>query len=498
MLILGIENNFLGEKMNTKNIGRKSVAQLVAALVVGSFLIGCEEGDDQTVVPKDRAGYSNPALTPRDFVKNNLNHKILMAVIDSGVDYNHPALKDHMHFDLDKNGSPVGLGYDFVGKDHWPAPYLAMSVDQNKEAPAEEKAKAQNFALHMREILALPAAAKGVSTKIEVGRRLDQELDSGAFHGTHVAGLMTYDNAQIGLIPYRVLPRNIQFKAGQRVQGDPEGEIVNSIMASIEDAAKHGVRVINMSLALTGQRSPKGDKDQQFADFKVKLAKIAAVVKAHPEIAFVAAAGNEGAWIDARARLQLPCGIDAQNVLCVGALDNSGGIASFSNIVLRKVPYILSPGEDVISTFPTKMCSPIEGMGMMSPYSLLSADPKQYPWTDKQTADEIRQMIVESCKSSNGFIKLSGTSMASPVASRMVAEVMLKYPKMTGAQAIARLLETAGEYQEGPLTLKKLKVAKPSWYKSQEVNEGFSSQDQQYSTGSAQSQSDSFEFSFSK
>ena len=53
------------------------------------------------------------------------------------------------------------------------------------------------------------------------------------------------------------------------------------------------------------------------------------VVRAHPGVLFVAAAGNQSRDDDARPTY--PCAYDEPNVLCVGAEARAGGLASFSN-----------------------------------------------------------------------------------------------------------------------------------------------------------------------
>lgn len=71
-----------------------------------SVVFGCNEFfpiDDQSHVPKEISALVNPVPMPRDFLKNNKRHKVLIAVIDTGVDYIHPAHLDNFHFYLDFN-----------------------------------------------------------------------------------------------------------------------------------------------------------------------------------------------------------------------------------------------------------------------------------------------------------------------------------------------------------------------------------------------------------
>ena len=66
---------------------------------------GCYS-DNQNIISKADFLVGNPAPITRDFRGNNARHKVLMGVIDSGVDYNHPLLSNNIHFKLDPPGTP--------------------------------------------------------------------------------------------------------------------------------------------------------------------------------------------------------------------------------------------------------------------------------------------------------------------------------------------------------------------------------------------------------
>jgi subtilisin family serine protease len=182
------------------------------------FLTACLV-DDQTIVkPEDRLT-ADPTPTQRDFVANNANHKVLLAVIDTGVDYNQPLLKNNMHFKLDETGNPVGFGYDYIGNDGWASPYV-VRTSRYYDLPAyvkgewsEEKYKRameDEFAARYVEqsLKDMIQAQPSLARFFEPQRNIAQEIESDAFHGTHVAGLMTYDRPDFGLLAYRVLPSN--------------------------------------------------------------------------------------------------------------------------------------------------------------------------------------------------------------------------------------------------------------------------------------------------
>ncbi len=99
-------------------------------------MLGCSgitPCDNQKDLPQHIACIANPIPIERNFQFNNQSHNILVAVIDTGIDYNHPELMNHIHFELDENGRAIRWGWDFVGQDGWPSPYIGrrtINADQ--------------------------------------------------------------------------------------------------------------------------------------------------------------------------------------------------------------------------------------------------------------------------------------------------------------------------------------------------------------------------------
>jgi len=104
--------------------------QLFAFFVsmLGASVLGCSEivpCDNQINLPSHIEAIVNPKPVQRNFLQNNRSHKILIAVVDTGIDYNHPALLDSIHFNLDINHQPFRLGFHRPGQMvmplHWKA-----------------------------------------------------------------------------------------------------------------------------------------------------------------------------------------------------------------------------------------------------------------------------------------------------------------------------------------------------------------------------------------
>jgi subtilisin family serine protease len=418
------------------------------SLSLSAFSGFAQVADNQKILTADRAAIVNPVPTERDFVEINKKHELLIAVIDTGVDYNHPLLKDNIHFQLGQNGKPIRLGWDFTANDAWPAPLIAKSADLDRTAPVDvinsEKAITQG-------LQEFSVAYPDYALQMDSQRQIVQELSASLFHGTHVAGLMVYDEPRIGLLAYRALPFNLTYAQGQPQIADSEDNVPAAIRKAIED----GARVINMSLGTSLNKEVQSEDPKYYEQQERVMAEIKKIALANPQVAFVAASGNEGAWIDDKSRQGLPCGINSKNILCVGALGTDGEVASFSNIVLPDYPFIMAPGEDILSLFPSQFCPVpgffIQGLGQLS---AVGASQKTFFF----------KSLAEYCKDSGQLYSSSGTSMASPIVARVVAKAMLANPQLSGAEAIQKVLSDSVGGTIGRLNVKKLRIEKPSWY----------------------------------
>lgn len=429
-------------------------------LAVGSLFLALSSqeavaqfADSQRILDASRRALVNPAPSTRNFVENNKKHELLIAVIDTGVDYNHPQLANSMHFELDASGKPVRLGWDFTAADSWPSPLVARSADLDRSAPVDIISSEKALSAMISEFLKL---SPQFAVQMHPDRQVIQEIVQGLFHGTHVAGLMVYDEPRLGLLAYRALPFNVTYKGGQPIISESD----DNVPAAIEKAIQDGARVINMSLGSSINKQVR-EMDPDFYQQQLKvMAEIKKIAAANPQVAFVAASGNDGSWIDDKSRLGLPCGIEAQNILCVGALGTDGQIASFSNVVLPDYPFLLAPGENIWSTFPSQFCPvPSYFINAMNDPTAIGANQKPFYF----------RSLAEYCQKSGQLYSSSGTSMASPIAARMVAKAMLANPGLDGAQAIQKVLADSVDGNIGRLSVKRLRIEKPSWYPRTEI-----------------------------
>ncbi|MFO0982396.1 MAG: S8 family serine peptidase [Planctomycetota bacterium] len=168
----------------------------------------------------------------------------LVAVLDTGVDLDHPALAGHIAAD----------GFDFVARDAVPEDQLD-GIDED----------------------------------------LDGEIDEGAGHGTHIAGIITLVHPEAIILPVRVL------------NSDGVGNVFD-VAEGIVYAVQHGAPIINLSL---GESTPPALE-----------AAVAYAIAAGANV--VASAGNRNSE-----RPQYPAAYPG--VISVAATDDERLKAEFSN-----------------------------------------------------------------------------------------------------------------------------------------------------------------------
>lgn len=437
------------------NLYSKRLLAYTAALLVAS----CNSMDDQTIVKKERNYLANPSPVKRDFARINAQHKVLVGIIDTGVDYNHPLLMENIHFKLNTLFSwPTSHGYDVSAQDEWASPNIVRTSDYNPEMKKEDRAKSIEDAQF---IFQLVRAHPEFSSFLHPYRHVAQEIQASAYHGTHVAGLASYDNPQIGILGYRVLPFSTKYKDGKAVKMDTGDIFIDQILEGSERAVQDGARVLNMSLGMLVERNYKS-KDESLVNeqkHKERIQKLREFALANPDVVIVVAAGNDGKWMDQDARLGMPCGTQAPNILCVGATEENGKVASFTNLLLTEGAFILGYGVNAVSTMPPTMCMSQSVSGLVNTRDNIKT---------KDQYDVLVQRLKEECKDLE-LKPLSGTSMASPIIARQIAMILIENPKLTGAQAIRALLAKTSPYKMGPVSFPSLRVKKPSWAKSKET-----------------------------
>lgn len=211
-----------------------------------------------------------------------------------------------------------------------------------------------------------------------INRDSDPYDDHG--HGTHVAGTIAAvgDNA-LGVVGVSWKSRIMALKF---LGSGGSGTIADAITA-VNYAVAKGAKVINASWGGGGYSQGLYDA-------------IAAANNAG--VLFVAAAGNSGANTDITPAY--PASYNLANIISVAATDSNDSRASFSNFGATSVD-LGAPGVNILSTVPKISCA------LCSP---------------------------------TGYSALSGTSMAAPHVTGVVALLQAKFPLMTMSNIKSRIL----------------------------------------------------------
>ncbi len=279
---------------------------------------------------------------------------VKIAVIDSGVDIEHPQLRHQVDFNIGENG------LDENGQDK-----RFNGVDDDKNGYVDDYA--------------------GYDFVADSGRVHDY-----GEHGTHVAGIAVATHTDQehketsyvqGVAPEaRLIP--ISF-----IDSTGGGSILHAVKA-IEYARVRGAQIINASW---GGR------------FCSRSLRNAVASLSDQGIAFVAAAGNNGMDIDRFA--EYPAKFDFPSVFTVGWSGPGDELDQYSNYGDKHV-HIFAPGGDIYSTVPKARYAAFSGTSMAAPMVsgaialLLSARPES-------SLADIRQALYRSAVKKSHFRNVS-------------------------------------------------------------------------------------------
>ena len=234
---------------------------------------------------------------------------VIVAVIDTGVDYNHPDLKANIW--VNKNEVP-GNGIDDDSNGYVDDVYGCSTIG---------------------------------STYNHNGNPMD---DHG--HGTHVAGIIAASNNKEGVVGIAYNVKIMPIKAGQATGVFTQADIAEAILY----AYQMGADVINMS----------------FGGGACSIAVQDALTTAYTSSILVASAGNDGAPNEGMMALpNYPAALSY--VIGVMSVDRNGVESGFTNYDVKaynSVEYeVYAPGEQIISTLPDGRYGKLSGTSMAAP-----------------------------------------------------------------------------------------------------------------------------------
>ncbi|HXJ95391.1 MAG TPA: S8 family peptidase [Terriglobia bacterium] len=251
-------------------------------------------------------------------------------------------------------------------------------------------------------------------------------------HGTHVAGIIAASGKDSICAPCTRTLRGmapeasiINLKALNQNGAGTDSSVIAAIEQAIALKSKYNIRVINLSLGRPVFESYTQDPLCQAVEAAWKAG-----------IVVVVAAGNDGR-------------------------DNSQGTEGYGTITAPgNDPYVITVGamktegtptrtDDLIASYSSKgptMIDHVVKPDIVAPgnqvVSLLASGGATLPKTYSQTLIPTAYYSVGPANSGKYFV-LSGTSMATPVVSGAVADMLQAQPSLTPDQVKARLMKTA-------------------------------------------------------
>ena len=257
---------------------------------------------------------------------------VVVAVLDSGVDYNHEDLAENM----------------------WRRPEKMAPYHDNELGTIDDE---YGY-----------SAINGISDPMD---------ENG--HGTHCAGIIGAEgenNLGIAGVNWKVKIMPLKFMNASGFGSTKDAiEAINYVI----DRKKEGVNVRVISASWGSTQKSRALED--------------AIRKAGENgITFIAAAGNSSTDNDRRPHY--PSNYDLPNVLSVAALDRNDQLASFSNYGVKTVA-IAAPGVDILSTWLGNQYEEKSGTSMATPVisgvaALILAE---HP---KMSVDELRKKLMAS------------------------------------------------------------------------------------------------------
>lgn len=289
--------------------------------------------------------YKNDANVVKAWTQTTGSKNIVVAVIDTGIDFQHPDLVNNLWRNIKELNGKVGVDDDGNG-----------FVDD----------------------------IYGWNTFLN-----NADIFDSRGHGTHVSGIIGAEgNNGIGVVGVNWNVSLMTLNIFPKVQ---DGTIADAIKA-IDYAIQNGAHVINASWGAA-------DETVTVSEFKL-LTEAIERAKAK-NIVFVAAAGNSGTDNDQHPHI--PANLNPENIISVGAITRFGWVPEFSNFGETSVD-VFAPGVLIKSTLVNNYYGNLSGTSMAAPFVtgtialMLSKNP-HLSW------QEVTQILLNSCTPNSNLTK---------------------------------------------------------------------------------------------
>lgn len=185
----------------------------------------------------------------------------------------------------------------------------------------------------------------------------------GDWHGTHVAGIATEGTDQVNVIPLRVIESPYE---------------VARVAVAAEYAIDHGAKVINLSFGV---------------DTPERVQVMSELIARHPDVLFVAAAGNDGRSLDSYDPSSFLASKQFPNLAVIAASDASGGRWEHSNFGPTATHAVR--GADVLSTIPGAQYEALSGTSMAAP-GFVNAAARCLILDPALSPDDVKRMLADT------------------------------------------------------------------------------------------------------
>lgn len=335
-----------------------------------SFEIEFIEPDQPTFLiensePKGATSNPFPPISDPELDNPELGHELVVAVIDSGVDYTHQDLAP------------------FIWQNPGEIPENGIDDDQNGYV---DDVSGWNFANDNNDPMA---------------------DDPDSYHGTHVAGVIK-QAAQMARIGLKVKIMPVKF-----ISSSGRGRTSNAIRA-ISYAVANGARILNNSWGSAKYSAALEEAIERAQD---------------QGALFIAAAGNgdeNGKGVDIDEVPFYPAAYEFENIVTVAASDENGLLTKWSNFGAHQVD-LAAPGRRIRSTRNGNTYALMSGTSVAAPY-VAGVAALMWSIRPELSFNEIRSHLLLSVDvSSEFFNKLSSSGKVNPP--EAVRAVLAEHPK---------------------------------------------------------------------
>ena len=350
-------------------------------------------------------------------IENGASRPVVVAVIDSGVDYTNPDLLSQIMMNEDE---VAGNGIDDDGNGY---------IDDIR-------------GWDMTSCNERDGSGACISPKTPDNDPMDEHS-----HGTHVAGIIGAEgNNGVGVIGVNPSARIMLLRFLDKNGVGTTADAIEAVYYAIQN----GAEVMNASFGGGGFSQPFYDALNDAQD---------------RGMIFVAAAGNGGE--DASGdnndiSPHYPSSYDLDSVIAVAASDNRDALASFSNYGPSSVD-IAAPGVSVLSAVPGDAYALLSGTSMAAPHvtGIVSLMRSKYP---NVSVLETRLALFEGVDQKTAFqgklvsggranLRSALQSMQTPYEGTLnIYRAQTPFVSLTDASLIAELDETAKEYTDNTVS----------------------------------------------